>query len=54
VSTFENDMELSKPLTYMDLLLITLTEHEKRLSAIIEKLEAVTDKLEEINQLLIR
>lgn len=51
MSTFKNDVELSKPLTYMDLLLITLTEHERRLSIIIERLEAVTNKLEEINQL---
>ena len=39
----------ASPLSYIDLLILTLTQHEKNLSLIIEKLEQISDKLEEIS-----
>jgi uncharacterized protein with ParB-like and HNH nuclease domain len=38
----------ASPLSYIDLLILTLTQHEKNLSLIIEKLERISDKLEDI------
>jgi len=37
------------PLGYIDLLVLTLTNHEKELSLIIEKLERISEKLEELS-----
>ncbi len=37
------------PLSYIDLLMLTLTQHEKTLSQIIEKLEEISQKLDEIS-----
>jgi len=37
------------PLSYIDLLILTLTQHEKELSLIIEKLREISEKLEEIS-----
>jgi uncharacterized protein with ParB-like and HNH nuclease domain len=39
----------ASPLSYIDLLILTLTQHEKNLSLIIEKLEQISDKLEDIS-----
>jgi len=51
LTTSERGMpDHSNPLSYIDLLTITLTQHEKKLSLIIEKLERISDKLEKINQ----
>lgn len=40
------------PLSYIDLLILTLTQHEKNLSLVVEKLERISSKLEEISQQL--
>ena len=40
------------PLSYIDLLIVTLTQHEKVLCSIIEKLESISEKLEEISSQL--
>jgi len=40
------------PLSYIDLLVLTLTQHEKVLCSIIEKLEKISEKLEEISRQL--
>jgi len=37
------------PLSYTDLLIVTLTQHEKELYLITEKLEKISEKLEEIS-----
>ena len=37
------------PLSYIDLLILTLTQHEKTLSQIIGKLEEISQKLDEIS-----
>lgn len=37
------------PLSYVDLLLLTLAQHEKNLSQIIERLDRITEKLEKIS-----
>jgi len=42
----------TNPLSYIDLLILTLTEHEKTLCVIIEKLEMISEKLEEISKQL--
>lgn len=42
----------SSPLSYVDLLILTLTQHEKELHLIIDKLEKISEKLEEISLLL--
>jgi hypothetical protein len=39
----------ASPLSYIDLLILTLTQYEKNLSLIIEKLEQISDKLEDIS-----
>jgi len=39
-------------LEYVDLLVLTLTQHEKTLSLITEKLEHISNKLEEVSQRL--
>jgi len=53
VATNERDnLKHTNPLSYIDLLILTLTQHEKNLSLIIEKLERISDKLEEISQQL--
>jgi hypothetical protein len=40
-----NDEESSPGYSYFDLLIIALTEHEKNLNELIERLERVTEKL---------
>jgi len=42
------------PLSYIDLLVLTLTQHEKELNLIINKLEEISEKLEEISLQLSR
>jgi len=37
------------PLSYIDLLVLTLTNHEKELFLIIKKLERISEKLEELS-----
>jgi len=37
------------PLSYIDLLILTLTQYEKELYLITEKLERISEKLEEIS-----
>jgi len=39
-------------LNYIDLLVLTLTQHEKNLCLIIKKLEMISEKLEEISRQL--
>lgn len=53
MSKIDKDAEFSKPLNYMDLLLITLTEYEKRLNTIVDRLEDIAEKLEELTQILV-
>jgi len=45
-------MENVNPLSYTDLLVLTLTQYEKKLCLIIERLEKISNKLEEISQQL--
>jgi len=45
-------LENVNPLGYIDLLVLTLTQYEKELCLIIEKLERISNKLEEISQQL--
>jgi len=40
----------ASPLSYIDLLVLTLTQHEKGLCLIIKKLEKISDKLEEMSR----
>jgi len=47
-----DELERPNALSYIDLLILTLTQHEKNLSLIIEKLEQISDKLDAISQRL--
>jgi len=45
----EKKLKNAGPLSYVDLLMLTLTQHEKELCLIIEKLEEISKRLEEIS-----
>jgi len=47
-----DELERPNALSYIDLLILTLTQHEKNLSLIIEKLEQISDKLDAISRRL--
>lgn len=50
MSTLEDKTEHPNPLNYMDLLMLTLFQHEKILSMLIERLEAISERLDKINK----
>jgi len=52
VTSEQNDLRNVAPLNYVDLLILTLTQHEKNLSLIIEKLQRISNKLDKISQQL--
>ena len=47
-----NEVEHASPLSYVDLLILTLTQHEKSLNMIIEKLDRISNKLDRISRQL--
>jgi hypothetical protein len=46
------EVEHASPLSYVDLLILTLTQHEKSLNMIIEKLDRISNKLDRISRQL--
>jgi len=52
VSSPKDENEHLSPLSYVDLLILTLTQHEKNLCEIIEKLQRISEKLDEISRQL--